>query len=252
MDNREFAIRSREEAEALQLRLAQYRERRCGRGSELVQPGFLRELFAYAEREGARRLFVAAYDLEITFLFMEIDICSVAGTHNRRFAPGRPDEHSVPLQDDAAFAGKMDTLERLTALALRCRAFWDKMMGLLFLLCEPEKYEAFSKAPSRKRFFATRAKDWPDPPSHLLQFVQDPMFRELDPNLGFPRVLTQVMAHLDGIRTAEAHGTGTLRKSALGTLPIDQAPHASLIAHWNIALRAMRALRRTLEDLTRG
>ena len=60
------------------------------------------------------------------------------------------------------------------------------------------------------------------------------------------------MEHLDGIRTAEAHGTGTLRKSTLGTVPIDESEHASLLAHYNIALGTMKALRRTLEDLARG
>ena len=60
------------------------------------------------------------------------------------------------------------------------------------------------------------------------------------------------MEHLDGIRTAEAHGTGTLRKSALGTVPMGESGHASLLAHYNIALGTMRALRRTLNDLSRG
>ena len=60
------------------------------------------------------------------------------------------------------------------------------------------------------------------------------------------------MEHLDGIRTAEAHGTGTLRKSTLGTVPLGESGHAWLLAHYNIALGTMKALRRTLEDLARG
>ena len=60
------------------------------------------------------------------------------------------------------------------------------------------------------------------------------------------------MEHLDAIRTAEAHGTGTLRKSTLGTLPIGESATASVIAHWNIALGTTRALRRTIDDLVRG
>ena len=251
MDNSEFVIRSSREAQAFQLRLGRYRKRRCG-STDLLPPGYVRDLFGYAQREGANRLFTAVYDLEITFLFMEMDICSVAGTHNLQFAPGRPHENSVPLLDDAAFSGKMDALEHLTAFALRCRAFWDKALGVLFLLCEPAKYEAFAKASSRKRFFAKHAADWSDPPPHLLRFLEDPNFRGLDPNPRFPHILERVMADLDAIRTAEAHGTGTLRKSALGTGPLDKSQHASLIAHYNIALGAMKALRRTLEELARG
>ena len=189
-------------------------------------------------------LFTAIYDLEITFLFMEVDICSVAGTHNLQFAPRRPYENSVPLLDDAAFAGKMDTLEHLTAFALRCRAFWDKVMGVLFLLCDPAMYDTFTRRKSRKGFFAKCAADWPDPPPHPLGFLEDPNFLGLDPNPQFPHILERVMDDLDAIRTAEAHGTGTL--------PIGESGHASLIAHWNIALGTTKALRRTLDELARG
>ena len=70
----------------------------------------MRDLFTYAGREGATKLFAAVYGLEITFLFMEMDIGSVGGIHNLHFAPGRRHEKSLPLLDDAAFAGKMDTL----------------------------------------------------------------------------------------------------------------------------------------------
>ena len=251
MDSIEFVICSSQEAQAFQLRLSHYRKRRCG-PDDLLRPGYMRDLFSYADREGATKLFAAVYDLEITFLLMEVDICSAAGTHNLQFAPGRRHENSVPLLDDAAFAGKMDNLGHLTAFALRCRAFWDKVMGVLFLLCEPGKYEAFVKTPRRKRFFARNAAEWPDPPPHLLRFLEDPNFRGLDPNPRFPKILERVMEHLDGIRTAEAHGTGTLRKSTLGTVPIDESGHAQLVAHYNIALGTMKALRRTLEDLARG
>ena len=212
----------------------------------------MRSLFvciSYAYGEGDNRLFVAVYDLEITFLFMEIDICSVAGVHNLQFAPGRPYEDSVPLFDDTAFAGKMDELEHLTAFVLRCRAFWDKVMGVLFLLCDPAKYEAFAKNSSRKHFFAKHAADWPDPPSHLIRFLEEPDFRGLDPNPQFPQILERVMENLDAIRTAEAHGTGTLRKSTLGTLPIIESDRATLVAHYNITLGTMKALHRTLEGL---
>ena len=251
MDSNEFVIRSSREAEAFQLRLSQYRKRRCGR-DDLLSSGYMRDLFSYADREGATKLFAAVYDLEITFLLMEVAICSAAGTHNLQFAPGRRHENSVPLLDDAAFAGKMDNLGHLTAFALRCRAFWDKVMGVLFLLCEPARYEGFAKASRRKRFFAKNAAEWPDPPPHLLRFLEDPNFRELDPNPRFPHILERVMEHLDGIRTAEAHGTGTLRKTTLGTVPLGESGNAELLAHYNIALGTMKALRRTLDDLARG
>lgn len=251
MNKGEFAIRSSREAQAFQHRLARYRKERCG-GTELLRPGYLRDLHAWAERSGANRLFTAVYDLEITFLFVEKDIRAVAGTHNRQFAPGRPYESSVPLFDDGAFAGKMDTLEHLTAFALRCRAFWDKVMGVLFLLCEPAKYESFAKASRRKRYFVRCAENWPEPPPHLIRFLESPDFRGFDPDPQFPQILEKVMEHLDAIRTAEAHGTGTLRKSTLGTLRFEATDQASLVAHYNIALGTMKALRQTLDDRACG
>ena len=250
-DNEQFIIVSSREAHSLQIRLSKYRQRRCG-GQDLLRPGFLRDLFSYSHSKGDTRLFVAVYDLEITFLLMEIDISSVAGVHNFKFAPGRPNSDSVPLLDDATFAGKMEILEHLTAFALRCRAFWEKFMGVLFLVCEEKRYDTFARAKSRKRYFANRAAEWPNPPSHILRFLEDPNFRELDPNPRFPKILEQVMEDLDVVRTAEAHGTGTLRKSTLGQMPSIGHGLASLLAHWNIALGATRALRRTLDDLSCG
>ena len=85
MDSNEFVIRSSREAEAFQFRLSQYRKRRCGR-DDLLSSGYMRDLFSYADREGATKLFAAVYDLEITFLLMEVAICSAAGTHNLQFA----------------------------------------------------------------------------------------------------------------------------------------------------------------------
>ena len=248
-DDELFIIRSSREAHVLQFRLSKYRQRRCG-SQDLLRPGFLRDLFSYTHAKGDTRLFVAVYDLEMTFLFMQIDISSVAGVHNLKFAPGRPNSDFVPLFDDGTFAGKMDILEHLTAFALRCRAFWDKFMGVLFLVCEEEKYDKFARAKSRKRYFANRAAEWPNPPSHILRFLEDPNFRDLDPNPRFPRILEQVVEDLDAVRTAEAHGTGTLRKSTLGRMPSIGSGLVSLFAHWNIALGATRALRRTLEDLS--
>ena len=248
-DDKQFIVRSSREAHALQLRLSKYRQSRCG-GQDLFRPGFLRDLFSYSHSSGDTRLFVAVYDLEITFLFMEIDISSVASVHNLKFAPGRPYSDIEPLLDVATFAGKMEILESLTAFTLRCRAFWDKFMGVLFLVCEEEKYDKFSSNMSRKRYFANRAEGWPNPPSHILKFLKDPNFRGLDPNPRFPRIIEQVVEDLDSVRTAEAHGTGTLRKSTLSLTPEIGYGLVSLVAHYNIALGATRALRRTLEDLS--
>ena len=63
------------------------------------------------------------------------------------------------------------------------------------------------------------------------------------------RALMQIIDTLDTVRTAEAHGTGTLRKSSLSMFPLHESKDAWLINHWNIATGFTHRLRRTLLDL---
>lgn len=68
----------------------------------------------------------------------------------------------------------------------------------------------------------------------------------------FPGDLVRVIDTLDRILTTEAHGTGTLRKSILASLPLTESKGSWLIKHRNITLDAVRALRRTLLDCNRA
>ena len=76
---------------------------------------------------------------------------------------------------------------------LRYRALWDKIMGLLVVLLVPDRYEAFVKADSLKREFLKVVG-----PTLALDVVENSiaMVQEFD----------------DDFRTAEAHGSGRLRK----------------------------------------
>lgn len=47
-------------------------------------------------------------------------------------------------------------------------------------------------------------------------------------------------------RTAEAHGTGTIKKWSLSMLPIFESKDFKLLGHWNIASSMARGLRETL------
>lgn len=271
MDNNPFAIRSRTEAELLQRRINAIREER--NSHDLLQSGFLTRLFDYTHSgtDGDPRILTAFLDVEFTFIFMEADIAATATIHNRDFANERPLANVDPLTDDVAFNGKLDMLGHLTASALRCRAFWDKYFGILFLLADPANYEAFTKAKSRRKFFAKHAASWDPAPNHVLQFLEhgdvqsvhtDPSLRNTDvtialrrsaglPKAMFPDHLLRVVDALDRIRTAEAHGTGTLRRSVLSSSSFNDARGSWLFKHHNIAMRGARALRRELADLTR-
>ena len=106
------------------------------------------------------KLLRACVDLELTSLFMMKDLDLAAGTHNQLHNRGKIASASV-LEDFELFFGKANTLYALSALSFRTRAFWDKYMGVLFLLYEWQKYEKFIKAKSRKKCFLKSAQRWP-------------------------------------------------------------------------------------------
>ena len=145
-------------------------------------------------------------------------------------------------------------------------------MGVLFLLHDEDNYDRFMGAKSRKRFFERHAKSWTAVSPHIRQCltkayddIPDSMLnrgppdralgaplsgtrREVEPV--FPGDLVRLIDALDRIRTAEAHGTGTLRKWSLAMQPLHESKDFSLIHHWNIANSFMHHVRRALLDLT--
>ena len=158
-------------------------------------------------------------------------------------------------------------MNALSALSFRARAFWDKYMGILFLLYEWSKYEKFVRAKSRKKYFVNNAEDWPEISLHfrkcltnvvrtwLIHSEQREAAREIDKInfiVDFPDPFLKIMGDLivmtDPIRTAEAHGTGILRKWSLANVPIDRSRDFSLINHWNVVNEFMHALRATIGE----
>ena len=214
-----------------------------------------------------RRLLWAVIDFELTYLSMMRDIHGALDVWAGRFRPESPKPASV-LDDSHAFAGKLDILYNMTSFALRCRAFWDKTMGILFLLYDDSNYQAFAQSASRKRFFRKRAGSWPSLSSHLLKSLEKVDVVDLAAQPGLPDLaispphrppaasnppfhehLPQIIDTLDNVRTAEAHGAGTLRRWSFAMLPLHESKDAWLINHWNIATGFTHALRRTLLDL---
>ncbi len=106
------------------------------------------------------KLLNAYVDLELTYLFMMKDVNLAGGLHNQLNNRGKIASGSV-LEDFELFSGKANILYVLSALSFRIRAFWDKFMGILFLLYEYQKYEKFIKAKSRKDYFVKHSQDWP-------------------------------------------------------------------------------------------
>ena len=273
MDDVTFRLNSLQDARTFEAFLSRYYVQKCGTGSEPAHADFLSVLFSHfrVQRQD-NRLFMAVVDLEITYLFMMRDTRSAAGVWNLAFSPGHPQPKSV-LHGFDSFAGKVDILYSLTGFSLRCRSFWDKYMGILFLLYDRRNYEKFMRSKSRKRFFERLAGSWDSLSPHISRCLAQ-VFSEISPQTSetglldkpsrpllngprapltptFPRDMVRLIDALDDIRTAEAHGTGSLRKWSLALLPLHESRDFSLLNHWNIANSFMHAIRSVLLDITR-
>ena len=269
-DVRTFQIRTPDEAEKFENFLNQYyrsssREVMIG----IVPENYIKTLYLYChEHHKNRRMFYAVIDLELTYLFMMKDCLSSIGVWNQLFAKDKFPVESI-LGDFQLFSGKMEILYGLNSFAFRCRAFWDKYMGVLVLLYEREKYDEYvdAKNKSRKSSFKKIASKWDNFSPHiqdslarfLLNFgkqfgLKDDMIKNLE-NYGIPfpdpflDIMLEFIDALDCIRTAEAHGTGTLRKWSLSMLPPSESRDTSLYNHWDPANVFMHALRETIQNL---
>ena len=261
-----FRIASLQEAEKFAEHLSRY-----GKAifSEYDVRGHLRNIYKYScacpqDDRIDGKLLSAYIDLELTYLFMMKDFHLAGGTHNQLYNAGKIEAGSV-LDDFELFSGKMAILYALSAFSLRIRAFWDKYMGVLFLLYENEKYEEYTKARSRKKFFIRNAQEWPGISIHLRECLTDIVrswpvhaeqtMTELDDGklpVSFPnpflKFLGEIIEMADVIRTPEAHGAGFLRKWTLANLPIDRSRDFALMNHWNNGNKFMQALRTTMEE----
>ena len=212
------------------------------------------------------KLLNAYIDLELTYLFMMKDSMIAGGIQNRLHEAGKTVLGSV-LDDFDLFSGKMDILYSLSAFSFRIRAFWDKYLGVLFLLYEDRKYEKYVKASSRKAFFVRHAREWPDISVHvrkcltnivrtwLIHSGQREAAKEIDGRklcVPFPspflEILSELIETVDAVRTPEAHGAGFLRKWTLANLPIDISRDFGLMNHWNHGNEFMQGLRFTIAE----
>ena len=137
------------------------------------------------DRRADSRLLWAIIDFEFTYLSMMRDIHGALDVWVGRFSPKSPKPDSV-LDDFHVFDGKLDILHCMTSFALRCRAFWDKSMGILFLLYDDSNYQAFAGSPSRKRFFQKHAPSWPSISPYLLRSMDRVDVADLAVQAGLP------------------------------------------------------------------
>ena len=138
-----FRITSQHEAETFENFLNQYCSDRL-KMNDVINPPYLGKLYSVGEKTKNGRLFSAAIDLELTYIFIARDTNLAGMTRNQINATGKAEEPSV-FSDSALFASKIDMLCAYTSLAYRCRAWWDKFMGVLILMRAEEKYDRYMK-----------------------------------------------------------------------------------------------------------
>ena len=271
-----FKIASLPEAEAFAAHLRRYAKATRGEATSTPEHDICDPILTlynysrvYSKDDRINGKLLHAYvDLELTCLFMLKDVLLAAGAHNQLHDDGKTALASV-LDNFELFSGKMDILYALSALSFRMRAFWDKYIGMLFLLYDNENYDKYVDNNTKRGFFKRHAQEWPEISTHLRKCLtnivrtahihsgQPEAVKDID-NWGFVpfpdpflTMLDRIIAMVDYIRTPEAHHAGFLRKWTLANLPIDKSRDFSLINHWNISIEFMRALRATIADRLR-
>lgn len=208
-----FKLRTREDVERFEALMFQYSKARSQVALNHIP--LLKAWDQLHHREDGGRVFTSLLDIYLNLHMIYLDLTSVGGTWNSNFSKGKLEGGSV-LDSNAKFFGKMDIHRFASAFILRYRAIWDKIMGLLLLLFLPSAYDGFSKSKSKKKSFREAALKIDEIPH---EFVAG---------------LLEALEKFDNkFRTAEAHGTGALRKWSLTMEGFEDNPMFELIGHWN-------------------
>lgn len=214
MEFESFSLKNREEVESFENLLAQYTKTR---GQLSLSHISLTSVYdALQEREDGGKVFTAILDIQINFMLLYCDSHSVGATWNQLFSKGKFEGGSV-LDNPVKFFGKMDIHRFNTSYILRYRALWDKLMGFLILLFVPNEYDRFCKSKSKKKSFKKIAHGVPQLTDEFVLSLEN-MLQKFD----------------NEFRTAEAHGTGVLRKYSFTMESMHQNPQIELVGYWNM------------------
>gem|GEM_PF-1266770 len=227
-ERKAFRFKSRDEAVIFEQRLRDYNSMRMpfrlDHLSLVDAYDFLRD------RQGRDRIIAALLDLVIGFCALLVDLTEARQTWQYYFGAGRIEGGSI-LDSPEAFAGRMEIHRLNTSFVLRYRALWDKIMGILVLLVVPDAYQNFAKSKSKKSKFASLMESRPS----------------LFPGLA-GSIVKLTTEFDDSFRTAEAHGSGTIRKWTLIIEPMKESPQMDI---WEYRLYMDTTLT-LLGDIFRG
>jgi hypothetical protein len=159
-------------------------------------------------------MFAALVDLRISLALIEQHVLALGKSYNASL----PSDGAEPgsIDDAQSFLLRMNIHDHANAFVLRFRSIWDKIMGILVLRFEPSRYESFCSSKSKKASFRKI-------------FAAHPFIPE-----DFVRTAESIIQSFDdGLRTSEAHGTGTLRKTSFTWIDHQQSPPMALLGYWN-------------------
>jgi hypothetical protein len=153
-------------------------------------------------------LWPAVLDMHLHVARLNVESVSIAKRINNDIHGEKEKDF---LADNGELAERLDLFGATTSFVLRYRAIWDKLMGVVILLLEPDKYQKFVKSSSRKKKFVKilneRGGQWPVYALHVSETIK--IFDER-------------------FRTAEAHGSGRLRKLTFCRASADSNPLVDL------------------------
>jgi hypothetical protein len=223
----EFSIRSSKEAAKFEERLLKYEKNKWHRTlTDLSLPSAFDK---FDRGEGGNRLFAATFDLRLAFSMAHEEIYGFGPNYYEYFFPDKVDGNGV-LESEEEFETKLQSYRHQTAFVLRFRAFLDKLMGFLVMLKKPDRYDEFVGSKSRRKSFAK-------------------LFNELSLDQGiFDSIVTAVDIIDTKFRTAEAHGSGVLRKLVFQVNALDSEHRDILLIQWKEITGIVNSLPALIED----
>jgi len=180
--------------------------------------------------EDSGRAFTSFLDMKLSFSHTYRDLMNIRSVWNENFSKGKLEGGSF-LDSQEKFDKKMDMHYYFTSFVLRYRAVWDKVMGfILLIMAEDEEYKKFEKARSRKKAFKKSAE---------ISGIPKEFYEE---------IIEKLEKFDNTFRTAEAHGTGVLRKFIFDMTSMTDNKQEELLLYWNFLNETIDKIGKLLEE----
>lgn len=210
-----FTLHNREEVETFETMLHKHVEAETHLPFHSLN---LIQAFDYcmALKENGAKLFAALLDLKITIAFLFIDAIKYAPDFN---ALNRKDGSNI-LEDEALFNKKMKMLHHNIDLAVRYRAFYEKLMGVMIMLYNPSQYGRFDSRGKKEGSL-----------SKFKKIIEG----YIDDEIILP--LIEQVTYLDyNYRTPEVHKIGSMRTWVLTSQDLFLDKQLNLMNYFNWVL----------------